>query len=293
MPNIFTKKNVDIILTPQFYILLREDLEIKFTYQAKQIAPSLFDDYIEDVEGYQFFVYKFNNLWYFFAFNMDEVFSLLENKGLKRYQIGKVYFAQELAPLLENRPIELGEKSAIVDIDGIATFIPKKLLRDNIEYLDFNSSKHHLKHGVSVGSSYSLLSFKHTVILSVILLTFGIIYLLEAYRLKDAIKKEEQRVQELLDKNPRLSSRRIRKSILEKFEPIDKIERLKRESISKISKVLSPRVYLKELSVDDRRVSALIGSDNKRELNAILNNKNLKEFKVRREADSIRVEKEF
>ncbi len=44
MPDISTKKNIDIILTPQLYIFLKEDLEIKFKYQAKQIAPSLFDD---------------------------------------------------------------------------------------------------------------------------------------------------------------------------------------------------------------------------------------------------------
>ncbi len=73
---------------------------------------------------------------------------------------------------------------------------------------------------------------KHTVMLSFILLMFGAIYLLEAYRLKEAIEKEEKRVEELLDRNPRLSSNRIRKSILEKFEPIDRIERLKRESIN-------------------------------------------------------------
>ncbi len=99
---------------------------------------------------------------------------------------------------------------------------------------------------------------------------FGAIYLLEAYRLKEAIEKEEKRVEELLDRNPRLSSNRIRKSILEKFEPIDRIERLKRESINKISKVLSPNVYIKELSVDDKRVSALIGSNNFKYLNGLI-----------------------
>jgi len=293
MPDISTKKNIDIILTPQLYIFLKEDLEIKFKYQAKQIAPSLFDDYIENEESYQFFVYKRGKFWYFFAFNIEEILSLLEEKGLKKYQIGKIYFAQELIDNLEDDAIELGDNSALIDIDEIVTFVPKKILNKDIEYLDLNLNRTSLKNGVSIGNSYSLISFKHTVMLSFILLMFGAIYLLEAYRLKEAIEKEEKRVEELLDRNPRLSSNRIRKSILEKFEPIDRIERLKRESINKISKVLSPNVYIKELSVDDKRVSALIGSNNFKYLNGLLRNKNLKDFKVKKESGSIRVEREF
>jgi len=294
MPNIFIKKNknIDIILTPQFYIFLEEDLEIKFTYQAKQIAPSLFDDYIEDKEGYQFFVYKHNNMWHFFAFNIEDIFSMLEKKGLRKYQIGKVYFAQELNDKLK-QPLELGEKSALVDIDGVATVVPKSILEKDVEYLNLNLNKTPLKHSVSLGSSYSLISFKHTVALSAILLLLGGTFLMEATRLKSAIESEEAKVEELLDKNPRLSSARIRESILAQYEPIDRLERLKRESISKISKVLRPNIYIEELKLNNQKISALIGSDNFRNLRPLFKNINLKDFKIKKEANSIRVEREF
>jgi hypothetical protein len=296
MPNIFIKKNrnFDIILTPQFYFFLEEDLEIKFTYQAKQIAPSLFDDYIEDgdEDKYQFFVYREDKKWLFFAFNIEEIFLFLESKGLKKYQIGKIYFAQELNKKLK-KPLELGEKYALVDIEGVATVIPKNILDKDVEYLNLNLNKTPLKHGVSIGSSYSLISFKHTVILSLLLLLLGGAYLMEATRLKSAIESEEAKVETLLDKNPKLSSSRIRNSILEQYEPIDRLERLKRDSISKISKVLNPNIYLEELRLNNQKISALIGSDNFRNLKMLFNNKNLKEFKIKREANSIRVEREF
>jgi len=293
MPKVSISKSIDIILTPQFYTLLIEDLDIKFAYQARQIAPSLFDDYIEDVQGYQFVVYRVDKLWHFIAFNIDEVTSFLEERGLKKYQISKVYFAQELSGLLKDKPLEVGDSYALVNIDGIVTFISKKFLDKDIEYADISLQRVPLKHGVSIGSSYSLISFKHTVVLSALLLSFGVIYLLEAYRLKGAIAKEQERFEALLDKNPKLSSKRIRESILQKYEPIDKMERAKREALSAVSKVLSDRVYLRDLSLNDAKITATIGSDNKNNIRVISKNKNLKEFKVRREPNSIRVEREF
>ena len=293
MPKVSIGKSVDIILTPQFYTLLIEDLDIKFAYQAKQIAPSLFDDYIEDIDGYQFIVYRVDKLWHFIAFNIDEVTSFLEERGLKKYQISKVYFTQELSPLLKDRPLEVGDNYALIDIDGVVTFIPKKLLDRDIEFVDINLQNISLRHGVSIGSSYSLISFKHTVILSILLLSFGVIYLLEAYRLKGSILKEQERFEALLDKNPKLSSKRIRDSILEKYEPIDIVERKKRDALSAISKVLSNSVYLKSLSLDNRKILAIIGSDSARDIRVISNNRNLKEFKIEREPNSIRVEREF
>ncbi len=94
MPNISIQKGrgVDILLTPQFYTSLKEDLEVKFAYQAKQIAPSLFDDYIEDIEGYQFAVYKDGKDWHFFAFNIEDIFKFVEERGLNRYQVGQDIF---------------------------------------------------------------------------------------------------------------------------------------------------------------------------------------------------------
>jgi len=62
MEDVKEKKNIDIILSPEFYTFLKEELGIKFAYQAKQIAPSLFDDYLDDSSRYQYFVYKVDNL---------------------------------------------------------------------------------------------------------------------------------------------------------------------------------------------------------------------------------------
>ncbi|MCK4441951.1 MAG: hypothetical protein KAU90_08080, partial [Sulfurovaceae bacterium] len=117
MESISTKDNIDIILTPQFYYFLQEELGIKFAYQAKQIAPSLFEEYLDEQKEYQYYVYKCDNYWCFFAYDIEEITSFLETKGLKKHQIGKIFFVQELSKYLD-KAISLGNTTALKSIDG-------------------------------------------------------------------------------------------------------------------------------------------------------------------------------
>jgi len=90
----------------------------------------------------------------------------VEERGLNRYQVGKIYFAQELNRYLES-PLEIGDSYALVDIDGITTIVPKSIVDRGVEYINLDISKLPLKNGVSIGGSLSLISFKHTVTLSI------------------------------------------------------------------------------------------------------------------------------
>ena len=48
--------SVNIMLTPQFYTLKKEKLPVRYLYQAKKIAPSLFDGLVEDIQKYDYLV---------------------------------------------------------------------------------------------------------------------------------------------------------------------------------------------------------------------------------------------
>ncbi len=54
----FLSHDVNVMLTPQYYTLKREELPVKYLYQAKKIAPSLFDGLLEEVGEYDYMVYK-------------------------------------------------------------------------------------------------------------------------------------------------------------------------------------------------------------------------------------------
>ena len=262
MPNIKIKRHIDIILSPQFYTFLREELGIKFAYQAKQIAPSIFDDYLEDIENYQFFVYKSDNYWYFFAYNIDEITSFLAERGVKKYQINKIFFAQELDRYLDSA-LDLDDNICLNSIDNIVTVVPKKLMGDEYEYKNLNLKKISLKHGASISSSFgSIVPFKYALILTTLLFILGGVFVAEGDRAKKSIRDSEDKLDLLLQRDTKLSSRRIRESILAQYEPIDKIERLKRDTLVDISKLLSTNNRLKELKLDDKKISATIKTDN-------------------------------
>ena len=254
--------SIDIILTPQFYTFIREELDVKFNYQAKQIAQSLFDDYLDHSHEYQYHVYKCDSSWCFLAYNIDKIDDFLQTKGIEKHRVSKIYFAQQLIGQIET-PILIDDNSALVNIDNVITIVPTKIIDSSIEYnsLDIKSLK--LRGGVTMGSSLnSYVSLKETLLLGTIFTILGGISLFEGERIKHSISKENAKLTELLDENPRYASSMVRESILSKYKPIDKIERLKRDSIKDISKLLSNKSELELLTIDKNRIKATIKAQN-------------------------------
>ncbi|MCK4441671.1 MAG: hypothetical protein KAU90_06670, partial [Sulfurovaceae bacterium] len=270
---------------------LQEELGIKFAYQAKQIAPSLFEEYLDEQKEYQYYVYKCDNYWCFFAYDIEEITSFLETKGLKKHQIGKIFFVQELAEYIE-KAISLGNNTALKSIDGTATILPKRLLEGEYNYQELDIDKISLHNGIAISSSYSsLIPLKQTILVTSLLVILGGIFIAEGMETRNSIQSDREKLELLLDKNPKLSSNRIRKSILQQYEPIDKRERRKRDIIDNISKLLSSQSQLKELIVDDKKVVATIETTNDRILNQVLRNAHSKKLIAKKQsAKQIRVE---
>jgi len=291
MPTITTNEQIDIILTPQFYSFLKEELGIKFAYQAKQIAPSFFDDYLDSTKEYHFFVYKCEEYWCFFAYNIVEIISFLEDKGLKEHQINKIFFAQELAEYMK-QAISLGNSTALKSIDGIVTILPKRVLENEYNYQELDLNSISLNNGISISSSYSsLIPLKQTITITTLLVILGGIFIVEGTQTKNSIQSDKDKLEVLLDKNPKLSSNRIRKSILQQYEPIDKKERLKRDTIDNIAKLLSSQSRLKKLTLDDKKIIAIIETNSDKISNQVITNAHNSKLIVKKQsAKEIRVE---
>jgi hypothetical protein len=285
MQSINTIDSVDIILTPQFYIFLKEELGVKFAYQAKQIAPSLFDDYLDIEKEYQFHLYRYEEDWYFFAYCVDEIISFLENKGLKAHQINKIFFAQELSLYLENA-VDLGSTTAIQSLDGVVTLLPKRLISSEYRYAYVDIDTLSLKNGIALGSTYNaLIPIKETMIITSLLVILGVIFFVEGGRYNSSIETIVAKKEKLLEANSKLSSNRVRKSILNKYIPIDRDERAKRDSIKEISKLIFSKSRLNELSINDKKISATIKTENGNIIKQI--EKRSKNFKIKREKNNI------
>ncbi len=263
MEPVILKDSVDIILTPQFYTFLREDLDLRFAYQAKQIAPSLFDDYIDTSLEYQYHVYKCENLWCFFAYNIEEIDLFLESMGIEKHRVSKIHFAQQLEVELLD-PILLDDKNVLQSIDETVTLIPKRFMAEGVEYATLQTDKLKLKGGVTMGASLnSFVSLKETIILGSLLFLLGTTFIVEGNRIKGSIANEDAQLTAMIDENPKYGSSMLRESILEKYQPIDTIERAKRQAMKDISRLLSSKSQLKALTIDKDRVTANIVTQTK------------------------------
>jgi hypothetical protein len=280
MAEIKINETVDIILTPHFYTFIREELAIKFTYQAKNIAPALFDDYLESNKSYQYHVYKCGEGWCFFAYAINEIISFLQQKGIEPYRIGKIYFAQELASQL-NKPLSLSNHDALYTIDQTVTILPKRLFPSETTYGEIDLEKVVLRNGISISSSLdSVIPMKQTVIISSLLLILAGEFMIEGHRIKASIADQYKLQEDLLADNPKLASSLIRNSQLERYQPINDQERKKRDNIMLISKILSNRNSLKKLTVDEKKISFMIKTKDSMEDKQVIKKAKKDNFKI-------------
>ena len=284
MEAVMLNHTIDIILTPQFYTFLREVLEVRFVYQAKQIAASLFDDYLDPKIEHQYHVYKCNDEWCFFAYNIQEITDFLQTKGIEKNKIGKIYFAQQISKELEN-PLWLNNQEILYTVDGTATVIPRRFINNDTEYQPLNLKALSLKGGISMGNSFnSFISLKHTIILTVLLFILGSVFVVESNRIKSSLIHDEEKLTKLLDNNPRLTSSMIRESVLNKYQPIDTQERNKRESIKEISKLLSVNSELQSLSIDDNLIKATVITKDRIVNQQVKERATIKQFTIQKNA---------
>ena len=291
MEHVSLEHSVEIILTPEFYTLIREELDIRFAYQAKQIAESLFDDYLDASKEYQYHVTKHKSIWYFYAYDIKEIEDFIESIGIEKHRVSKIYFAQELSSQLEE-PIQLSDKNILQTIEDTVTIIPLFLMDEDTDFGSLNLRNTKLSSGVSMGASHnSLVSLKETVLLSSIFFILGTIFIFEGNRIKSSISKNKAELIALIDDNPNYGSTMLRENILEKYQPIDKNERAKRQSIKDISKLLSAKSELSSLSIIKSKITVNIKTSDDNIARQVAQSSKAKKFKSSTTGQTVKVEK--
>ena len=246
---------VDIMLTPQFYTVKKEPLPVKFAYQAKKIAPSLFDGLLDTKGTYDYFVYREDDTWVFIAYDMNEVMHFLEQKGIPSEKIGKIYFAQQAREKI-TAPIPLGDKEALAVLDDMVVVVPRMAL-PGVDFLTFDDS-FRPSHGVRPESvSQSLFTRKQAITVTVILVLFGTIWFAEGMRYGKTNVKLQERLNELYEEHPALQSAYARESIATKYRTIDTAERKKRKIIGKIAGLIFKGVTLTEFDMTPQKFKAV------------------------------------
>jgi len=97
--------------------------------------------------------------------------------------------------------------------------------------------------------------------------------------------------QELLSVDSSYGSAMIRENILEKYQPIDKKERAKRQTIQEISKLLSSKSELTMLNIEKSTIKASIKASNNSISKQVIQSAKVKSFKSTVNGQNITLEK--
>jgi len=249
MPNIKVDKPTDIILTPEFYTIKKETLPVKYTHQAKRIAASLFDGLVDQAGSYHYFVYKEDDRWVFIAYQPDMILSFLQARGIDPVYVKKIFFADQVSTSL-SRPIALGDGKALVSLSGSAVVVPLSALERDEVVPPYRVTLP--KKGITLeGKSTSLLGGKETLWLSVLIIAFGLLWIAEGWEYRKSMQNLNEKKDEMYQAYPRLQNPYTRKSIIEKYQKIDKSEREKRAILKALSSIIS-----KDITVDMLRIEA-------------------------------------
>ncbi|MGB5506163.1 MAG: hypothetical protein WBM70_05690 [Sulfurovum sp.] len=252
MKQVTLSSSVNVMLPPQFYTVKKEALPLRYAYQAKKIAPSLFDGLLEEGKDYDYMVWKEEDHWVFLAYDLEMITVFLESKGFALENVDKIFFTQQAVEKFD-KPLSLGANEALVSLDDMTVVVPKGALAEEIETALVFDNSFTPKKGVALHGAYgSILRKKEASILTAIFALFALMFFVEGTRYSDHSQAGASQMQELLEAYPSLQSKYTRDSIVSKYKTIDRAERKKREMIKTLSGMIFKGVTLTSLEMNEK-----------------------------------------
>jgi len=262
MTPVSPQERVNVVLTPQHYSMKRQEMPIKYLYQAKKIAPSVFEGLLDADREYAYHILKAGDgVWDFIAYDPREIKDFLRSKGLPPEKIDRIYFAQEFVDDLD-APIKLNDDKALTTVNNTVVVVPVSAL-DSEATLHAPESLKPGKGGISLGGSQGYLGFEQVASLAAILILFAGMLAYEGIRYGGDNGENSAKIKQLLEAYPALQNSYTRESISKKYKTLDRKERKKREIIKRISGMIFKGATLSSLQVDQKKFSAVFDAKEK------------------------------
>ena len=261
MPAVSLDHSVNVMLTPQFYTMKKEALPVKYLYQAKKIAPSLFEGLLEENGKYEYFVFEEKDHWTFIAYDPEEIREFLLSKGIAPEHLSKVFFAQQAAEAFM-QPVILSDKEALMTIDGTVTLLPKGVLSSSLQTTVFDASFTPSSGVTLQGAHASLIGKKEAIVLAAVFSVFAAVFFIEGWHYSRSLEAQQKEMQELLEAYPALQSKLQRDSIALKYRTIDAKERKKRETVKTLAAMIFKGVTLTSYHMDEKRFKVVFSCAN-------------------------------
>jgi hypothetical protein len=255
---------VDLVLTPQYYLMKREEIPLRFAFQARKLAPSLFEENHSSEEPTRYEVLRNGESWLYFAYHPEEIREALMKAQVDPGRIRRLYFAQQFASLLD-RPVLLpGGEEALVLLDDTVTLLPARMLPEEPSSHAEELPRPSESFRFSFEGTESKINRKAALVLSGALLILGLGWVLEGFRYHRAATAEEKRLEKVLEAHPTLRSRLTRENIYNKYHAVDRRQRQLRRTVRAIGTLVSKDSKLDSLAIDEKGYRATLSAQAKK-----------------------------
>ena len=253
----------DLMLSPQFYVLKREELPVKYAFQAKKLAPSILEDLVGDGSmSYEVFR-DTEGRWNFVAFDLDAIGRFLEERGGSLDRVGRIYFAEQARSHFKP-PVVLSDTELLGVVNGMVTVIPARLLADPEHTATFDESfRPEQGFGFkrarrrSGGVDNRLLTAA-----AIILAVLGLAYVAEGFRYQRELGTAQASLEKALSTDPALRGSYARKAIYKKYHALDTTQRAIRERLKALGRLTSKATKLDKVSLSKENYEAILSVPN-------------------------------
>ena len=259
-----TEGACDLLLTPPLYLMKRESLPVRFSFQARKVAPSVMEGLGAD-PTWVHEVFREGEEWVFVAYDPETVERHIREHGCKPENVKNLYFAQQFVESLD-APLPLDGEEALVNLDGTVAVVPRSLLSEPVGEASPLSSLPRPSPGFPFKGTGSArwLERKELSWIALALVLLGGAWWLEGYRLHRALRTYDQRIETAIGGTPALGSRITRSNIHRKYSAIDHRQRAIRSTLEKIGRLIGKESKISRLTIDRRGYTALIDTSAKR-----------------------------
>lgn len=255
---------VDVILSPRYYWVKKENLPVKYAYQAKNYAPSSFDGVIPSGH-YSYLSQKGEDGFWLYAYDDSFILKELEKLGLKSHQVGRVFFAQNEFENIK-KPVKANRNESLTNHDGFIIKIPSQLADKPVELGQFFLDNRLSNFYVNLNKFSKIIDFKKAYMIASILLVLILFYGIESFWL-NKVQNEQITKRENITKKYKMPTTNLQanalmkqldkkletqKSLREKFYQITKTPLQKGEYFSNINLGTKKAVLSLELANPNR-----------------------------------------
>jgi hypothetical protein len=253
----------DVILSPKYYWTKIETLPVKYAFQAREYAPSIFEGFIPKGD-YSYMAVKQNGSFMLFVYDIKNILDNLESIGIKPSHIRKAYFAQtEFASC--QCDIKIDDNNALSIREGKVIKVPLSLAKEHVNIQEILRTLKLSKNVVKLGK-FNRIYEKRTALKGVIYALIFLTALLfaELFFVTHVLNSQEKKREEILKEYSLPSTEIQLNALLKQHERINKEQKDIREKVSEVFKFpFSQGGYFKSIEASRSQISLIMHVNDK------------------------------